>query len=132
MGDLLRWSEDRAVDWTRSVYLPGNPAPVKHPTLVAPNIAYTKNRDVQVRLARAYAILAKHTGNPLHRAKSEALVGAMMVAQFPTTGQIPHTPTIDSALSTHPGYSGPGSGDGGNRGEYATLELLRLALDEEK
>jgi len=118
MGDLLRWSEDRDVDWRR----------MAHPTSVYPRVIYTgKNRDTQMRLAAAYAVYAKHTGNPLHRAKAEALAGACLVAQFPTTGQIPHYPDIDTTLRPHPGYSGPGSGDGGNRGEYATMALMALS-----
>ena len=42
----------------------------------------------------------------------------MLTAQFATTGQIPHAPNLD-----YPS----GGGDGGNRGEYATLALLDLA-----
>lgn len=56
--------------------------------------------------------------------------GAVLVSQFPTTGQIPHTPTVATELLPSPGYCGPGSGDGGNRGEYATMELLQWALKE--
>lgn len=117
MADLLRWSEDRDVDWRR----------IHRPTSVYPRIIYIgKNRDTQMRLALAFAVLAKHTKNPLHLAKAEALAGAMLVSQLPTTGQIPHFPDIDTTLKPHPGYSGPGSGDGGNRGEYATMALLEL------
>lgn len=122
MADLLRWSEDRVVDWRR----------IEHPALVYPHIGYSLNRDLQIRLARAYAMLAAHSGNPLHRAKSKALAGAVLLSQFPTTGQIPHTPNIGTELLPQPGYAGPGSGDGGNRGEYATIELLRLAMEEKQ
>lgn len=65
-----------------------------------------------------------------HQSKAEVLAGAALVAQFPTTGQIPHTPTIDTALRPLPNYAGPGSGDGGNRGEYATMALKELAQFE--
>jgi hypothetical protein len=118
MGDLLRWSEDRDVDWRRQT----------HATAVYPRIIFTgKNRDTQLRLAAAYAHYARHTGDPLHRAKAEALAGAVLVAQNPVSGQIPHWPDIDVAVRAGAGYAGPGSGDGGNRGEYATMALLRLA-----
>ncbi len=127
MADLLRWSEDRVVDWRRTVFVPGKVAPIIPPFQVKPSIDYIKNRDVQLRLAHAYAMLAQKTGNPLHRAKAEALAGSMLVAQFPTTGQIPHVPTIDTQFQTGAGYAGPGSGDGGNKGEYATMALLALS-----
>jgi hypothetical protein len=82
---------------------------------------------VQLRLARAFARQAQRTGSALWKAKAEALAGAMLTAQFPTTGQIPHVPEVDATLRFWPGYCGPGSGDGGNRGEYSTLALLDLA-----
>jgi hypothetical protein len=123
----LRWSEDRVVDWSRVALISGKPVPAKHPLNVMPHIGYAHNRDVQIRLARAYAILAAHTRNPLHQAKADALAGAMVVAQFPSTGQIPHTPNIDTTLHPWPNYAGPGSGDGGFRGEYATMVLKELA-----
>jgi hypothetical protein len=118
MEDLLRWSEERNVDWSRTA----------HPTQVFPRILFLgKNRDTQLRLARAFARQAQRTGSALWKAKAEALAGAMLTAQFPTTGQIPHVPDVDATLRFYPGYCGPGSGDGGNRGEYATLALLDLA-----
>lgn len=118
MEDLLRWSEERNVDWRRQT----------HPTQVFPRILFlSKNRDTQLRLARGCARQAQRTGSRLWKAKAEALAGAMLTAQFPTTGQIPHFPDVDATLVFSPGYSGPGSGDGGNRGEYATLALLDLA-----
>jgi len=118
MEDLLRWSEERNVDWRRQV----------HPTAVSPRIFFLdKNRDTQLRLARAFARQAQRTGSALWKAKAEALAGAMLTAQFPTTGQIPHVPNVNTTLKFLGGYCGPGSGDGGNRGEYATMALLDLA-----
>jgi hypothetical protein len=120
MTDLLRWCEERAVDWRRQV----------HPTQVSPRILLTTwNRDTQLRLARACARQAQRTGSALWKAKAEALAGTMLTAQFPTTGQIPQIPDLGVGLkydqSIH--YCGPGSGDGGNRGEFATMALLDLA-----
>lgn len=118
MEDLLRWCEERNVDWRRQV----------HPTQVFPRILFLeKNRDTQLRLASACARQAQRTGSSLWKAKAEALAGAMLTAQFATTGQVPHVPDVNATLVFGPGYSGPGSGDGGNRGAYATLALLDLA-----
>ncbi len=111
MEDLLRWSEERGVDWRRQV----------HPTQVFPCMtapALAGERDQQLRLARACARQAQRTGSALWKAKAEALVGAMLTTQFPTTGQIP----------PHPDLKYPsGAGDGGSRGEYSTMALLDLA-----
>lgn len=124
MTDLLRWCEDRDVDWRRNT----------HATTIYPRTLSKSrtNKDIQLRLAAAYAALARRTGKPLHAAKAEALAAAMLVAQFPTTGQIPHEPDIDTTFRGLPGYCGPGSGDGGNRGEYATMELMTLSRLLEK
>lgn len=116
MTDLLRWCEDRAVDWQRK----------EDPKLVYPRFvvggghnSFYQNGS-HMRLALAYARLAAITGNPLHRAKAEALAGSIVVSQNPVTGQISDRfLTIDPALS--------GSGDGGNRGEFAGRALMRLA-----
>ena len=119
MEDLLRWSEERGVDWRRQV----------HSTQVFPCMTATAiagERDQQLRLARACARQAQRTGSALWKAKAEALAGAMLTAQFPTTGQIPTNPNVDATLKMYPGYCGPGSGDGGCKGEYATMVLLDL------
>ncbi len=111
MEDLLRWSEERGVDWRRQV----------HPTQVFPCMtapALAGERDQQLRLARACARQAQRTGSALWKAKAEALAGAMITAQFPTTGQIPPYPDLK-----YPS----GAGDGGCRGEYSTMALLDLA-----
>ncbi|HSW49293.1 MAG TPA: hypothetical protein VLH09_03915, partial [Bryobacteraceae bacterium] len=100
MEDLLRWCEERAVDWRRQA----------HPTQVFPYVG--PHRDTQLRLARACARQAQRTGSALWKAKAEALAGAMLTAQCPTTGQIPRA---------------SGGGAGGARGEYATMALLDLA-----
>lgn len=72
-----------------------------------------------------------HTGKAIRfldfRPDGDYLPGLFTCAQFPTTGQIPHVPDVDVTLKFLPGYCGPGSGDGGNRGEYATMALLDLA-----
>ena len=47
------------------------------------------------RLALAHARLAALTGDKLHRAKAEALAGAIMVSQNPVTGQI-HDNNLDA------------------------------------
>jgi|GEM_PF-6582919 len=107
MEDLLRWCEERAVDWRRQA----------HPTQVFPYVG-APNRDTQLRLARACARQAQRTGSALWKAKAQALAGAMLTAQFPTTGQIPTTADLKYPA---------GCGDGGNRGEYATMALLDLA-----
>ena len=102
MEDLLRWCEERAVDWRRQA----------HPTQVFPYVVTLKNNDTQLRLARACARQAQRTGSALWKAKAEALAGAMLTAQCPTAGQIPRA---------------SGFGPGGFRGEYATMALLDLA-----
>jgi len=116
MGELLRWSEDGDVDWRR----------VAHPTSVFPR-SRVAHRGSQMRLAEAFAVYAQHTGDPLSKAKSEALAAACLIAQFPTTGQIPHFPDIDATLRPGFGFNGPGSGDGGNRSEYATMALMSMS-----
>ena len=116
MEDLLRWCEERGVDWRRQV----------HPTQVYPcgtATALSGERDQQTRLALACARQAQRTGSALWKAKAEALAGAMLTAQYPT-GQIPVTPNVDTTLKM---WFGPGYGDGGSRGEYATMALLDLA-----
>jgi len=80
--------------------------------------------DTHLRLALAYAVLANRTGSRLHRAKAEALANAALVAQNPLSGQIPFDLSVDSSLRP---WGGPGFGDGGNRQEYGTLALMRLA-----
>jgi hypothetical protein len=106
MEDLLHWCEERSVDWRRQV----------HPTAVVP--VSTGANDPQLRLARACARQAQRTGSALWKAKAEALAGAMLTAQFPTTGQIP--PAADLR---HPS----GGGAAGQRGEYGTMALFDLA-----
>jgi hypothetical protein len=70
------------------------------------------------------------TGNPLHRAKAEALAGVLLVSQNPVTGQIYDGQTCGNNLSIDPAVSG--RGDGNNRGEYSSMALLRLAQMWEK
>ncbi len=84
------------------------------PYQVFPRILFLeKNRDRQLRLASACARQARRTGSSLWKAKA----GAVLTAQFATTGQVPHVSDVNATLVFGPGYSGPGSGDGGNRGE---------------
>jgi hypothetical protein len=78
----------------------------------------TGANDPQLRLARACARQAQRTGSALWKAKAEALVGAMLTAQFPTTGQIPPAPDLKYPA---------GGGYDGWRGEYGTMALLNLA-----
>jgi hypothetical protein len=106
MEDILRWCEERSVDWRRQV----------HPTAVVP--VSTGPNDPQLRLARACARQAQRTGSALWKAKAEALAGAMLTAQFSTTGQIPHVPDLKYPA---------GAGYDGWRGEYGTMALLNLA-----
>jgi hypothetical protein len=82
------------------------------------NPAVSDENAATIRLALAYARLAAHTGNKLHRAKAEALVSTALAVQNPVSGQIP------PGLNPAPGVQG--SGDGGNRGEYDLLALWRL------
>jgi hypothetical protein len=116
MTDLLRWCEDRAVDWQRK-----EDKLLVYPRFVPPADRATPAQNGAIgRLALAYARLAALTGNKLHRAKAEALAGSLIVAQNPVTGQL-----SDNYLSIDPAISG--SGDGGNRGEFAGKALMRLA-----
>ncbi|MBM3882671.1 MAG: hypothetical protein FJ387_23605 [Verrucomicrobia bacterium] len=117
MSDLCRWSEDRAVDWTR----PGEPGGLPGQNAMGLNPSVCGEGTLTPRLALAYARLAEHTKNPLHRAKAEALAGTVLAAQNPVTGQI--TPS----LSTDPKALGQGSGDGGGRGEFIALALWQLS-----
>ncbi len=114
MEDLLRWSEERSVDWRRQA----------HPTQVFPQ--GSSHRDAQLRLARACARQAQRTGSALWKAKAEALVGARLTAQFPTTGQIPHVQEVDVVLNLS-GGSSPGASITSMCGEYGTMALLDLA-----
>jgi hypothetical protein len=109
MVDLLRWCEDRAVDWRR----------VSGGNAVFPQADGCN--DVTLRLALAYARLAERTKDPLHRAKAEALAHAALIAQNPASGQIVAKGTFETA----PGRQG--IGDGGWRGEYGCMALFRLA-----
>jgi len=116
MTDLLRWCEDRAVDWQRK-----EDKLLVYPRFVPPSDRITPSQNGAIgRLALAYARLAALTGDKLHRAKAEALAGAILVAQNPVTGQI-----YDNNLSIDPVISG--AGDGGNRGEFTGKALMRLA-----
>jgi hypothetical protein len=108
MADLLRWCEDRAVDWRR----------VSGGSLVYPRT--DGFNDVHARLALAYARLAERTKDPLHRAKAEALACAALVAQNPVSGQIVTKGTFETAPWSQ------GIGDGGWRGEYGCMALFRL------
>jgi hypothetical protein len=113
MTDLLRWSEDRSVDWRR----------VQGGACVFPQS--NDYRDGNGRLAVAYAQLAQRTRDPLHQAKAEALAHAALVAQNPVSGQISFL-----MMDTSPAIQG--RGDGGLRGEYGCMALLRLAQMWEK
>jgi len=111
MNDLLRWSEDRAANWLR----PKDVDP--HRTAKTKVFPYVDGaRSTHLRLALAYAQLAKRTGSKLQRAKAEALANAALVAQNPVSGQI--------NFDMNPIYQG--SGDAGNRQEWAVMALLRL------
>jgi hypothetical protein len=55
----------------------------------------------------------------LWQAKAEALAGAMLTAQFPTTGQLPDDPPNLDRKS--------GAGSAGVRGEYGTMALFDLS-----
>ena len=114
MTDLLRWCEDRHVDWSRK----------DGSTLVYPRMFGRK--DEHLRLADAYARLAVRTKNALHRAKAEALATAALVAQNAVSGQLgvgiyPSPELLNKSANLQ------GSGDGGLRGEYSVLSLMRLA-----
>jgi len=121
MTDLLRWCEDRAVDWQRK-----EDKLLVYPRFVPPIDRITPSQNGAIgRLALAYARLAALTGDKLHRAKAEALAGSLVVSQNPVTGQI-----SDNFLTIDPAISG--SGDGGNRGEFSSRALMRLAQMWEK
>ncbi|MEI7767960.1 MAG: hypothetical protein WCJ97_11060, partial [Phycisphaerae bacterium] len=115
MTDLLRWCEERAVDWQRK-----EDKFLVYPRFIGVGYGSVSQNGAIGRLALAYARLAALTGNKLHRAKAEALAGAIMVAQNPVTGQI-----YDNQMSIDPAISG--AGDGGNRGEFSGRALMRLA-----
>ncbi|GDY12876.1 hypothetical protein LBMAG53_17540 [Planctomycetota bacterium] len=116
MTDLVRWCEDRAVDWQRK-----EDKLLVYPRFVPPSDRMSPSQNGAFgRLALAYARLAALTGDKLHRAKAEALASALAVAQNPVTGQI-----YDNNLTIDPANSG--SGDGGNRGEFTGKALMRLA-----
>ncbi|MEI8121087.1 MAG: hypothetical protein WCI20_03480 [bacterium] len=116
MTDLLRWCEERGVIWQRK-----EDKLLVYPRLEPVGIRESPAQNGAIgRLALAYARLAALTGDKLHRAKAEALAGAILVAQNPVTGQI-----YDNNLSIDPAISG--AGDGGNRGEFAGRALMRLA-----
>jgi hypothetical protein len=121
MTDLLRWCEDRAVDWQRK-----EDKLLVYPRLIrGQDRAFPPQNGATGRLALAYARLAALTNSKLYRAKAEALAGSLVVAQNPVTGQIQ-----DNRLSLDPALSG--SGDGGERGEFTGKALLRLAQMWEK
>ena len=114
MTDLLRWCEDRHVDWSRK----------DGSSLVYPRMFGRK--DEHMRLADAYARLADRTKNALHRAKAEALATAALVAQNAVSGQLgvgiyPSPQLLNKSADLQ------GTGDGGLRGEYSVLSLMRLA-----
>jgi hypothetical protein len=109
MTDLLRWCEDRAVDWRR----------VAGDSVVVPQASGFN--DVTPRLALAYARLAERTKDALHRAKAEALAHAALVAQNPVSGQVVTRQNFQTAPWCQ------GAGDGGFRFEYGGMALLRLA-----
>lgn len=116
MTDLLRWCEDRAVDWQRK-----EDKLAVYPRLEPLGIRESPAQNGAMgRLALAYAWLADLTGNKLHRSKAEALASALIVGQNPVTGQI-----MDNVQSIDPALSG--GGDGGNRGEFSSRALMRLA-----
>jgi hypothetical protein len=115
MADLLRWCEDRAVDWQRK-----EDKLLVYPRFIGVGYGSVSQNGSIGRLALAYARLADLTGDKLHRAKAEALAGALAVSQNPVTGQI-----YDNQLSVDPAISG--SGDGNNRGEFTGKALMRLA-----
>jgi hypothetical protein len=108
MTDLLRWCEDRAVDWGR----------ISRGGVVVPQASGFN--DVTPRLALAYARLAERTKDPLQRAKAEALAHAALVAQNPVSGQV----VTRWNFETVPWWQG--AGDGGFRFEYGGMALFRL------
>jgi hypothetical protein len=119
MEDLARWSEDRAVEWTRpgqGIGLYGREVRGDRLTPYA-----DEENTPTVRMAEMYARLAAHTGNKLHRAKAEALVSTALAAQNPISGQ------IHASFDTSPEAQGNGCADGGCRGEYIGLAMWRLA-----
>jgi hypothetical protein len=81
----------------------------------------TEENTPTVRMAEMYARVAAHTGNKLHKAKAEALVGTALAAQNPVSGQ------IHSSFNIRPEAQGNGCADGGCRGEYIVLPLRRLS-----
>lgn len=69
--------------------------------------------ELQARFALACAKQAQRTGSALWRAKAEALAGAVVISQFPNSGQIPSFPNIGPRW---PYSVGPGIGVGGLSG----------------
>ena len=84
---LALWCEDRNIDWTRA-----DPAQPKiGPTAFGSADGGRSGGDPAENLARMahiYAKLWRATGKPLHRAKAEALLGAVLAGQCPQSGQI--------------------------------------------
>jgi hypothetical protein len=96
---LALWCEDRNIDWTRVE----TPSEKIHPTAFGSADGGRSGGDPAENLARMahiYAKLWRATGRPLHRAKAEALLGAVLAGQCPESGQI----TMDTAanVSTDP------------------------------
>ena len=114
MTDLLRWCEDRAVEWGRdlsrekkTIWLAGN---CLTPVVSGENTPTP-------RMALAYARLAALTGSRLHRAKAEALLGTVQAAQNPVSGYIAPSYDLDPS----------GQSAIGIECQYDALALWRLA-----
>jgi hypothetical protein len=84
---LALWCEDRNIDWTRA----DTAQPKISPTAFGSADGGRSGGDPAENLARVahiYAKLWRATGKPLHRAKAEALLGAVLTGQCPESGQI--------------------------------------------
>lgn len=86
--DLLRWCEDVHVDWSRQAPAAGTPA---FPRLIDGGDGY-RSEGYPIRMAAwqalAWAELYALTRLPLHRAKAEAFLAAVLTAQDPGSGAI--------------------------------------------
>lgn len=83
--DLMRWSEDLGVDWRRpSKIAPGAQV---YPYVAGGRAANSSSVN-NLEMAIIYLKLYRHTKNPLHKAKAEALANAVLIAQDPEQGSV--------------------------------------------
>ena len=87
--ELLRWCEDRHIDWTRPPEI--KPGDAIRPTSHGSCDGYRSSGHparMAVQQALGWLKLYGHSGEPLHRAKAEALANAVLLAQDPAGGNI--------------------------------------------